>query len=43
MEKAKYGIINLKTTYADDPIMVAKFENIIAKFIELIDNIKEIK
>ena len=41
MEKAKDGILNLKTTYSDDPMMVAKFENILIKFNELINNGKQ--
>ena len=40
MENAKAGLINLKTTYSDDPIMVVKFENVNTKFCELINQLK---
>lgn len=36
MENAKAGFINLRTTYANDAIMVVKFENVSTKFCELI-------
>jgi hypothetical protein len=36
MENAKGGLINLKTTYSDDPIMVVKFENVNTKFCEFL-------
>ena len=36
MENAKTGLINLKLTYATDPVMVVKFENVARKFCELI-------
>jgi glycerol-3-phosphate responsive antiterminator len=37
MENAKCGLLNLKTTYSTDPIMVVKFENVNTKFCELIE------
>ena len=40
MENAKAGLINLKTTYSTDPIMVVKFENVNTKFCELIEQVK---
>jgi hypothetical protein len=36
MENAKTGLINLKLTYATDPVMVVKFENVARKFCELV-------
>ena len=36
MESAKTGLINLKLTYATDPVMVVKFENVARKFCELV-------
>jgi hypothetical protein len=42
MENAKSGLINLKTTYSDDPIMVVKFENVNTKFCELINQVKTV-
>ena len=42
MENAKGGLINLKTTYSDDPIMVVKFENVNTKFCELINQVKTV-
>ena len=36
MENAKIGLVNLKATYANDPVMVVKFENVARKFCELI-------
>ena len=36
MENAKSGLINLKLTYANDPVMVVKFENVARKFCEII-------
>lgn len=38
MDNAKSGLINLKTTYSTDPIMVVKFENINTKFLELTEH-----
>jgi hypothetical protein len=35
LEKAKYGLLNLQTTYANDPITVVKISNIIFKFDEI--------
>ena len=35
MDNAKSGLINLKTTYSTDPVMVVKFENINTKFLPL--------
>ena len=35
IEKAKYGLINLQTTYANDPVTVVKIDNIIFKFEEI--------
>jgi hypothetical protein len=40
MENAKGGLMNLKTTYSTDPIMVVKFENVNAKFCELVNIVK---
>jgi hypothetical protein len=37
MENAKSGLINLKSTYSDDPVMVVKFENVSTKFCEMVD------
>ena len=36
MENAKTGLINLRTTYSTDAVMVVKFENVALKFCELI-------
>ena len=41
MENAKAGLVNLKTTYSTDPIMVVKFENVNTKFCELVKTLKE--
>ena len=38
MDNAKSGLINLKTTYSTDPVMVVKFENINTKFLELTEH-----
>ena len=38
MDNAKSGLLNLKTTYLTDPIMVVKFENVNTKFLELIEH-----
>ena len=38
LEKAKCGLLNLQTTYANDPITVVKIGNIIIKFDEIISN-----
>ena len=35
MENAKTGLINLRTTYSNDAVMVVKFENVALKFCEL--------
>ena len=37
MDNAKMGLINLKTTYSTDAVMVVKFENVAVKFCELIN------
>ena len=36
MENAKSGLINLRTTYSTDAVMVVKFENVSVKFCELV-------
>jgi hypothetical protein len=40
MENAKTGLLNLKTTYSSDSLMIVKFEHVSIKFCELIDHIK---
>ena len=37
MENAKSGLINLRTTYSTDAVMVVKFENVSVKFGELVN------
>ena len=37
MENAKSGLINLRTTYSTDAVMVVKFENVSVKFCELVN------
>jgi hypothetical protein len=37
MENAKTGLVNLKTTYSTDSIMIVKFEHVANKFCELIN------
>ena len=43
MENAKTGLVNLKTTYSTDSIMIVKFEHVANKFCELIEYGKKIK
>ena len=40
MEQATIGLDNLKTTYSTDAVMVVKFQNVIIKFIELKEQLK---
>lgn len=42
METANFGLLNLKTTYNDDPMMIVKFDTIINKFNEMIIHGKKI-
>jgi hypothetical protein len=42
IEKAKGGLLNLQTTYANDPITVVKIDTILSKFDELNLNSNEI-
>ena len=37
MENAKIGLVNLRSTYLSDAVMVVKFENVSVKFCELIN------
>jgi hypothetical protein len=43
MENAKTGLVNLKTTYSTDSIMIVKFEHVANKFCELIEYGKKLK
>ena len=42
IEKAKSGLLNLQTTYTNDPITVVKIDNLIFKFDEINLNSNEI-
>jgi hypothetical protein len=43
MENAKIGLVNLKTTYSTDCIMIAKFEHVASKFCEIMECGRKIK